>query len=540
MLLCACPPETADAPADNTAARAPGASARAMIAAPAPQDHRLSVFPKSPMPQHLVVLDGYALSQPERYLMTSLQGVLAKSEPRLYFDPSPTPRHDLNHEEEGRWLEVLETKYGVTWETADDSWAVLDQYIDEVDGYIVYDPELPQTVNVATPLAGIHHALIAHPDLIPALTARGLNAVDDLRERFEDDTELYTWAFENVWPQCHPGLLAFLDHTLPPLRDYLVAHNVFTVQLDFGHHNEGPLLDRILAETPANIPILGWPLEEYLGMITFSSFNKFHVCNSGVPNLTVHSGLPAPELTQDHITEWPVVENKIHVAFAFTDGDSMGYLHQWMAGRWDDPARGEVPIGWEMSIAPVDLSPDVISYFYANKTDNDVIIGPASGLGYIYPNHYDDLDAFLDLTAPYMAATDMRTIWLINDDLTLPDDIVVAYAQALDLNGIFIDYWPNSDKKWRLASDGTPVLRSRYAYFFGMGQVEKILADALVEKEYLYPDVPTFVFIGLNGWEAMPGDIKDAVDDLDDRYVVLRPDAMFAAMRTAAAQGLLP
>jgi len=521
-------PQDAAAPSDDDSTPATNEEADA-----GPGRDEPIMFPKSPMPQHLVVVDGCNLSDAMRTLLVSLQGVLAKTEPRLYFYPSPSSWFDSLHDQENRWLGEMQTKWDVTSETMTDPWAVLDRFIDDVDGFIVFDPDLPQSINVATTLAGLNHAVIADPSLIADLEGRGLTALEDLRGRFADNVELYTWAFANVWPESNQGILAFLQEDLMPLRDYLVANNIFTFQLDPHHWAERPLLETVLNGTPANIPILGWPLDELLGVIIFSIYGKYLVCTDFVANLSAHSGLPRPELTQTHITEFPEVENKIYVSFAYTDGDSMSYLNRWLPMWFDDPAYDQLPIGWEVALAPLDLAPDVISYYYDHLTENNMIIGPVSGLGYMYPNRYPDLGTFLEQTKPYLDAAAMRTLWVINDDLTFPDDIANQYGLDLDLLGIYIDYWPTSDKGWYLTSEGIPVLRSRVTYLASYEQIPNILSDAAIEKEYLYPDEPTFVFLGVNGWTTTPTYLKSIVDGLDDRYVVLRPDAMFAAMKTA-------
>ncbi len=538
-LVVACLPEKPKS-VPETADRATASRPSAQWDGGGPHRDEVSpVFPKSSPPSHLIVLDGQTLSESMKVLMVSLQGLLAKTEPRIYFDPSVMPSPDPVHEEEGRWLTEMETNWGVTSESASDAWAVFDSFMSEVEGYVVYDPDLPQTINVATTLAGIHHAVIAHPDLIDDLAGRGLTMIEDLRGRFNDNVDLYTWAFAAVWPQANQAIMAFLSSGLHLLRDYLVENDVFTVQLDPHHYAERPLLDQILAETPQNIPVLGWPLDELLGVILFSRAGKFLVVSDYVPNLSAHSGLPRPVLAQTHVTDWPTVENKIHVAFAYTDGDSLSYANRWLADWFDDPAFGQVPIGWEINSALVDLAPDIISYFYDRLDENNFVIGPVSGVGYIYPNRYPDLETFLGLTKSYLDMADMRTLWVINDDLTFPDAIADRYASVLSLLGIYIDYWPNADKGWYITDAGTPVLRSRYVYLVGPEQMADIIADAAVEKQYLYPDVPTFVFIGVNGWVVSPTMIRELVDTLDDRYVVLRPDAMFAAMRTAQTRGWL-
>jgi len=487
------------------------------------------IFPKSPMPSHLYVLDMQSASAEMRLLLATLQGVLAKTDPRLFLLYSA--------DVDGFWLNEMADHYGVAYEYASDPWALLDQFVDELSGFIVYDPDLTATINIGTTMAGIADAVLAAPALIGDLEAHGLAQVDDLRGRFADPVELTAWAMANVWPDANHTIMGFLDPNLPLLRDYMTAHNILALMLDPHVPDQRALLDQVLAETPPNIPLLGWAIDELLGVILFSRGSKFHVASDWARNLSTTSGLPRPELTQDHAPPVETVDNTIYVAFALTDGDNVAYSLDTLWRQWNDPARGQVPIGWEVSFNLIDIAPQAIRYYYETKSENDMFIAPACGVGYIYPSQYPDLPTFLAMTQPYMAAADMDTIWLINDDLTLPDAIAVAYAEALNLLGIYIDYWPNLDKGYYLASDGTPVLRSQYVYLIGPEQIAQILADKKVEKDFFYPDEPFFLFIGVNGWTVTPTMIKGIVDSLDDSYTVLRPDAMFQAMRKAAELG---
>jgi len=192
-----------------------------------------------------------------------------------------------------------------------------------------------------------------------------------------------------------------------------------------------------------------------------------------------------------------------------------------------------VPMGWEFNSAAKDLAPQIVRYFNSTLTDNDCFIGPVSGIGYIYPRLYPDLDAFLEITAEYWQWHGFKNIWLINDDLTMADDILTAYSGALPIGeqGIFVDYWPNADKGWYWASDGTPVVRSHYVYLVGTDQIQGLLDEAAITKQYLYPDVPMFFFVGVNGWGVNPTMLKGITESLDERYIVVRPDVMLALMR---------
>jgi hypothetical protein len=386
-------------------------------------------------------------------------------------------------------------------------------------------------------MAGIEQAVVAAPSLIADLEAHGLTMVADLRGQFANDVALVDWAMANVWPDANQTIFCFLDPGINPLRDYLAAHRIMAIMLDPHVPAERAKLDEVLAMTPQNIPLLGWAIDELLGVILFSQGGKFHVASDFARNMSVTSGLPFPTLTQDHAAPIETIEPKTYIGFALTDGDNVAYSLDAMWRQWNDPARGSVPLGWEVTFNLVDLAPEAIRYYYETKTDMDMFIGPASGIGYIYPSLYPDLPTFLELTGPYLEAADMDTLWLINDDLTLPDPIVVAYEQALGLAGIFIDYWPNMDKGFYFASDGTPVLRSQYVYLLGPEQIPDIIAEKRIEKDAFYPDSPFFLFIGVNGWTTGPTAVKEIVDGLDDSYIVQRPDEMFAAMRRCAELG---
>lgn len=493
------------------------------------------VFPKSSMPEHLYFYDACTDGYQMQLLLTSLQGVVAKTEPRLYLRVA-CEEHDQF------WLDKMEEYYGITNETAYDPWALVDEFAEEINGLIVYDPDLPGTVDIATTLAGIHSGLVVAPDLLAQVEAHGLSVIQDLRGAFVDNAELNEWALDNLWPDANQGILCFLRPDLTPLRDYLVRNNIMTFYLDPHRPDERVVLERVLNETPPNIPILGWAVDELMGVMLFSEAAKFHVPCDMTSNLSVTSGLPKPVLSQDHAGEYAdEIENKIYVTFAYGDGDnlvfSLRYLHN--SDKWEDPLRGQIPLGWEISSNLVDLGPQALIYYYETKTENDFIIGPVDGIGYMYPGLYPEehLDTFMDLTKLYFDAADIDTVWMVNNDLSIADDKILAYTSKLDLAGIFIDYWPNCDKGFYFASDGTPVLRSQYVYLLGHDQIESIIAQKQIEKNYLYPDSPFFLFIGVNAWGTPVSRVKQVIDNLTDDFIVLRPDKMFAAMRKAGEEG---
>jgi hypothetical protein len=487
-------------------------------------------------PSHLVVYDAHAEEGPVRYLLTSLQGVVNRTEPRVYLLISPDGPGVDPVEHEDFWLAEIVAHFGVTTETVADPWALVERFAGEVAGAVVYDPAQPNTINVATMIAAQEDAVIIDPSLIDAVTARGIPVIGDLRGRFASSVEMYAWAWEELWPDCTHAILAYLHPDRATLRDYLIAQKVFVIGLDPHRADELALLENFYAESPMNISVLGWVVDELLGVKLVSQYGKFHNASDGVPNLSVHAGLtpivPGPPAGP----EAPPLENAIYVAFAYTDGDNATYIHRHMLDRWLDPARGTIPIGWELNATLLDLSPATYRYYVATATENDAIIGPVSGVGYMYPRVYPDLAEFLRLTRLSFERHGYRSIWVINDNLTFSDELAVAYGGALDVDGIYVDYWPNGDRPWHVASDGTPIVRDRYVYLAGPEQIPAILDDAAIEKLYHYPDGPTFVFIGVNAWITPPTMLAGIVDTLDARYRVVRPDVMLRLIGKALGE----
>lgn len=139
-----------------------------------------------------------------RLMLATLQGVINRSEPRIYL---------LENEEEGKltWLNDLNVPY----QLHDEAWDLVKKYKNEVKGIIIYDPEVPDSINVATTLAGLKNAIVASPEIASQLEASPyrLKVLDDLRGRFQDRMDAYTWQYEHLWKQTTHRMLIGLSPT---------------------------------------------------------------------------------------------------------------------------------------------------------------------------------------------------------------------------------------------------------------------------------------------------------------------------------------
>ena len=159
----------------------------------------------------LEVADIYDAPGDDKIMLTTLQGIVNRKEPRMYV---------LESKEEGKftWLNDLDVPYKVR----DNYWDIVKTFKSEIKGVIVYDPALPDSINVATTPAGLKDAVVASPELAQKLAAApyNLKVLDDLRGKFKDRLDAYTWQYENLWKQTtHRMLVGLSPDTSIPIPD---------------------------------------------------------------------------------------------------------------------------------------------------------------------------------------------------------------------------------------------------------------------------------------------------------------------------------
>ncbi|TDO52828.1 GxGYxY motif-containing protein [Kribbella sp. VKM Ac-2571] len=155
-------------------------------------------------PRHLDYGDVSKLSGGDQTLLTTLQGIVNRTEPELYFlyDTGTVSVPDA------KWLADMHLPTKLYKNPLD----LVAKYRSRIRGAIVHDPDVPDSLNVATTLAGLENAVVADAD---QAKAHGLKIVQDLRGMFDDDrVKTYRWQLDNLFPKVTHKLLA----GLPPTR----------------------------------------------------------------------------------------------------------------------------------------------------------------------------------------------------------------------------------------------------------------------------------------------------------------------------------
>ena len=519
------------------------------------------VFPPgSPPADQLHVVD--LIEEPSdsvRLMVTTLQGLVNRGDrASLYI---------LVRESDRFWLEyMIEHEYieGYAPMTVDEC---LEHYGHVAKSGILYDPELPATMNLATMIAAIDDGIVVHPDDAHRL---GDRPVEDLRGRWTTNADAYTWAFDELWPRMNQTVLAAYHPTSigHHLRDYLVRNRIFHFWVTSEEQADGvtsdfeaekAVLETILEGTPVNIPVIGFwfsgqdhGIHEYTGVGLAGEFGKFTVVCDWSANLSVISGIPADldaaiALYHDR-PEPPMPEfdpDKVYIVYhVLESGDAPVYLHYVQYDVWKDPKRREIPINWCMGPGAFDLMPMIAAYYYDEATPQDYIYMAISGAGYVHP--YRD---FLTRTP------DPESAWQEYLGLTARYfDRMGASAIGLYTDAFFPFNRDEKDLITRRFADGVPGVRS---LILGMGrddgmnavngnyrigdddvQVNHILTRWPVEHrdmtkeenlQWLVDDIrsntpdtrPAFMHVMAYSWEYRLSDIVEVHERLGEEYVAL-------------------
>eukprot|EP00658_Telonema_sp_P-2_P020009 TRINITY_DN17874_c0_g1_i9.p1 TRINITY_DN17874_c0_g1~~TRINITY_DN17874_c0_g1_i9.p1 ORF type:complete len:382 (-),score=69.03 TRINITY_DN17874_c0_g1_i9:335-1480(-) len=76
---------------------------------------------------------------------------------------------------------------------------------------------------------------------------------------------------------------------------------------------------------------------------------------------------------------------KAYAAYYAGDYDGSAWLYNQLKPKWDDPKRGQVPIGWAVDSELSMRFPVIYPYLYRTRTANDWFISGDSGAGYLNP-----------------------------------------------------------------------------------------------------------------------------------------------------------
>jgi hypothetical protein len=532
------------------------------------------------------VLFTYTLSQdgtPEAYdeaiATACIQGIINRTSSSLYVLSRRDDRSKYWLERfsgEGRWL------HGRSVESLPDLDALIRLAGDRVRGAVIWDPEVPASINVATTIAGVEDGVVLSPPWAEKYLDRWkLRVIADLRGRFTGaetgsrKNDAYRWAireylakgrcsahwlclFEDAYSTRARGDLAYVV-----TRDWAVKNRAFVFDLS-------PWGDELPQDDPAQR--LGTDLQTYRMILEetlkqsagqqmteltgFFSFAKY----SNVPgHASAHDPVPTEWETVWLISPYNCYQNtvasdcynqslhclapwkpvkqrrpmppsdartdKSYVCILMADYDSTTPLYQFLPKHWDDPNRGKIPLAWGVNPNLIESYPDVVTYLYETATENDYFTADASAAGYMNPNRVQKeyLPLFVKHNARFFRETDMTIAPMVLDWDQPSDEVKDAFVQfAPDgLATIVMDLHGTGGKAPEPdVWKGMPVtnLINNACNFAGPEQTADIMYEFLRQKP---ADAPGFYFFRIV-WVG-PTQILQTMQSLREKH----PDLQF-------------
>jgi hypothetical protein len=463
-------------------------------------------------------IDVSADTGPEIDLFASLEGIVNRTQPQIVCVSSG------DGEGEFTWVNLHNLNYNVT-----NGFNCILKYRSYVTGLVVTDPTEPDTLNLATTMAGVNNELICDPSLLNTLTNSpySLSVKDDLRGRFSNKYQVYGYLYTNYWPLCTHRIIAGMETNLDgELRDYLVAVKSATVWLDPGISQDANLLGQFVSNmAPMNGVYVGWWPSEGNGLTWISSYGIPVLASDFYRNGSVFSGVQRA-IYVPPIPPPPALTNKVYVSLILSDGDNAQYMEHVMKMWWENPARGKVPIGWTADALVCDLDPAMINYYWSTASSNDCLISGPNGPGYAHMELWNSANtaALAERADAYLQRSGFRTI-------TVWDNVTAGSAQAYATNcpsllGLF-----DQGGSFNAVTLGLKTLPLTPTYSSTTNAIISAITSAAAGWN---GTAPLFIAGQAVTWSLTPADLLNIANAFNtNEYQFVRPDHLFLLYQKA-------
>ncbi len=526
-------------------ARLPKPPVYANLVLPAPPRPYPTFQPKMPVPaRHLYVADVRHLTPDERILLLSLQGLVNRTQPRIYL---------VFQEDDRFWLDEMR-RQGDTDDPipVTDPLSLVERFRSAARGAVVADPKVYLSPCVAACLAGADNLLMATPELARRLR---LPIKADLRGKFKGDADALRYIHRNLLPRLNPYLACCLDPAIfhTGALDQIIAAKgaVFWITGTRAQNlpgAEGPQetaeVKAMLAALPEGAVVRGFwwhgedmGINEGPGVSLASRFGKVTVVSDYVANFSVFSGVQQDTLRQKPQAPPPPLDHtRVYLSFTMSDGDNLCTWRNYFRNYFEDPLHGTIPVGWGLGPTLIDCAPTWARWYYNHATPNDEFLCDVSGVGYIYGPDWatalkDRGGAFADFyrwTEQYMARLDMHTIRLMN--VSAPD---IARAARLMPSVRFLmpDYGSPGGIPYSALTYDLPGGQTVFRAITGADSGPEKLADQI--RQRVGNTRPAFVNAFIWNWGSKLSDLKRILELLGPQYVAVTPSQLHALYRQA-------
>lgn len=443
----------------------------------------------TPKIKEIWVVEKEALSPAQRMLVLSLQGLVARQKPAIWFaDDGITEKifEELRQE-------------GTVFHQENDPWVLLELFGDHFKGGVLYDLG-EESLNVATTLAGQTDCLLVEASLEKVMREKGYAIKADARGMSERE------ALEKFGDRSAKGIA--VEQTLEKpdfLRDFAIMQNAFTY---FGGARN--FRTQVAKKFGPQALIYGWGNDE---LEWVDGLSKGEAC--GIPadwcvNLSSLAADQVPVPRRHKRYPAPAKPGERIVCFVMSDGDNIQWLTNGFSqspGFWASEHRGKFSVSWEFAPVMSEVAPRAMRYFYNSASKgtfvDDFVCGP-SGQGYTFPTSRPDRRAFAEQTNQALADADLSVISFLDAHGDMSES-----AEMLDqpnvLGILYKDYVPyNKFAGKTFWHAGKPCMSYRYLLWEQKGKPDWTIqgvADAIASQPAEpTTDIDSYALINVHAW----------------------------------------
>ncbi len=478
----------------------------------------------SPPATRIDCIDMDISSFAEQSLFASLEGIVNRTQPQIACV-------SVLGEGEFTWMNI----HNLSYDTIDGYSAIL-KYETNVTGLVVNDPSQPDTLNLATTIAGVKNELICDPSLLNTLTNSPYNLAvkDDLRGKFSSSDQVYGYLYTNYWSQCTHRIIGGLETGNSwQLRDYLVAVKSSVVWLDPNVSADATTLRLFVSQmTPLSGVYVGWWPNEGADMNWIGQYGIPVMACDYFSNGSLYGGVVMP-VSVPPVPPAPTLQNKIYVSITLSDGDNAQYMQHAMYVNWQSSGRGTVPIGWTVQPLLADFDPGMLNYYWSTATTNDCLVSGPSGAGYTHIENWSsgNVALYTEASNPYLQRTGIRT-------LSIWDTASAATRNAYATNcPTLLGVFDQTDGYYTSSSLGLPVFGfpSSGSYASAVSDLVNAITNTAAGWS---GSSPMFIAVQGDGWNITPANCQTVANSLPSaNYVVVRPDQLFLLYQKSAGLG---
>jgi len=493
--------------------------------------HRVnqSPYPSSSQSDTLYLFHDNLLSHDETLLLQSIQGVLAKTEPRIFRDRGGGS---------SIWINDLEENYTVFVSDEFDGniEPLLSLYNSQITGYILCNLD-DNSANVANSLCGPLNAIAVTPQLQGMVEALGISMLYDVRDKDEQ------WVLDNCDSLLNKQILTYQreDKSL-----FLGDYSIFSDALHFYDDIHSSTTENAFSRMGPNSILFGWGDDEYQTVSKASSYSiGVHPADWGF-NISTLTNFNA-ETSQQVADTDPVTEEGTHtVCFLMSDGDNV----QWMLNsfaedsRWfGNSYRGLMDIGWTIPPALSEIAPTVMSKIYsmAKNTDSgkDYFVAGPSGHSYHFPELFPALAESCDLMNEYLDKSDLSIVNILGNEFD--EAVFHQYLKHEHVDGLFYYDYSNYSKLEGLMDCFAlkPVISAKYNLWGGFETCESLAEKLNAEIRDPYSE-DGYSLVAVHSWSNSVDSLLYVRSLLEQGVRVVSPDEFVSLISKAICSPIIP